>query len=616
MHLEAQQESNRESNLLRALLLLFMLVPSVLLIKVWPIAAGFSDGLALLLGALLGSVALLRSESGRLVLTPVLGLLLLFVLVLGVSVIVNSYSVPAAWRWYFLFLGFSGLLVFGAAELLEALGTDRYIAIVQRYLWYGVMLYAILSLLRYYGVLQGIFPSFKPSDGRMGGMWTQANLNSLTLWLGVLAAVFHCSWRKQRWQFVCSVLFLGWGIACSASRVSWLFSVSLLLLVGLASFGPFRMMETLAQRRQLAGAVLAVMVLLVIVPFANAPLNQWLTDKGLVDRSTTQGVFERDVLRDKYRTSEWQKVALTVPHMSTKDLLFGVGPGHYSRFSTENDDRIDVKALNNGTWGNAHNIFVMVFVEAGLVGLLVLTFIFVSIGWQILRRPLGANRLFLAGCIGLLFIQSNLEFPLWYAWFLMLFGLLMLPLYENRRAKIDSRLTKPFVGGGCIVITLIVLLSVGTSYASFARIALKQDHEINDFMQLMRLSEHGLFGPYASLWRYREFEPVTVDLEEQIEEVEQVANWQARDLVMLRQYFLYLMDDRLEDACAVGRQTARRYPGAAPFMIDHVREKRRAPESALPRLKECIDDGLSVRGKTLIGVRFDNARKAMEEGLR
>lgn len=593
-----------------------MLVPSALLVKVWPIAAAFSDGLALFLGGLIGGILLLRSDANRFALSPVLGFLLVFILAMGLSIAVNSYAVAAAWHWYLIFLGFSALFLFGMAEALEQLGTDQFVALLMRFLWYGAIVYAILSLLRYYGALQGVIPSLKPSEERMGGMWTQANLNNITLWLGLLAAVFCCSWQQQRWRLAGSVLLFGWGIACSASRVSWLFAAGLLIWVALASLPIFRLSETLPKRKLLAGSVLAVVALLVLTPFVNAPLNQWLTEQGIVNRSTTQALLERDALNDRFRSSEWKKAASAVPDMSVKELLVGVGPGQYARFSSENDHRVSAEALDNGTWGNAHNIFIMLFIETGFIGLAVFLAILVSIGWQVLKRPIDTNRLFLTGAIGLLLIHSNLEFPLWYAWFLMLFGLLLLPLYENRLVENDSRRTKPFVGATCLLITVIMLISVGTSYGSFARIALKENHNIDDFMRMVGLSEHSSLGPYASLWRYREFAPVTVDLERQLDEVERVVNWQPRDLVMLRQYSLYLMADRLDDACDVATQTARRYPGSAPFMVDHVREKRLAPAADLPKLQACIEDGLSIRGKTLTGVRIENAKEAMAERLR
>lgn len=593
-----------------------MLVPSALLVKVWPIAAALSDGLALLVGAVLGGIMLLRSDASRFALSPVLGLLLIFILAVGFSIAVNSYAVPAAGHWYLIFLGFSALFLFGMAEALEQLGTDQFVALLMRVLWYGATFYAILSLLRYYGALQGMIPSLKPAEERMGGMWTQANLNNITLWLGLLAAVFCCSWQQQRWKLAGSVFLFGWGIACSASRVSWLFTAGLLLWVICASLPHFRLSETLPKRKLLAGSVLAVVAMLVLTPFINAPLNQWLTEQEIVNRSTTQALLERDALKDRFRSSEWQKAASAVSDMSVKELLVGVGPGQYARFSSDNDHRVSGDALDNGTWGNAHNIFIMLFIETGFIGLAVFLAILVSIGWQVLKRPVDNNRLFLAGAVVLLLIHSNFEFPLWYAWFFMLFGLLLLPLYENRLVENDSRRTKPFVGGVCLLITLIMFVSVGASYASFTRIASKENHDIDDFMQLMVLSENPLLGPYTSLWRYREFAPVTVDLEGQLDEVERIVKWQARDLVMLRQYSLYLMADRLDDACDVATQTARRFPGAAPFMIDHVREKGLATAADLPQLQACIEEGLSIRDKTLIGVRIENAKEAMAERLR
>lgn len=593
-----------------------MLVPSALLVKVWPIAAAFSDGLALLLGGVVGGVLLLRSDVNRFALSPVLGFLLVFILAVGLSIAANSYAVPAAWHWYLIFLGFSALFLFGMTEALEQLGTDQFVALLMRVLWYGATVYAIISLLRYYGALQGLIPSLTPAEKRMGGMWTQANLNNITLWLGLLAAVFCCSWQQQRWRLAGSVLLFGWGIACSASRVSWLFAAGLLIWVVLASLPTFRLSETLPKRKLLAGSVFTVVVLLVLTPFVNAPINQWLTDQGIVSRSTTEALLERDALNDRFRPLEWQKAVSAVPDMSVKELLVGVGPGQYAWFSSENDHRVPAEALDNGTWGNAHNIFIMLFIETGFIGLSVFLAILVSIGWQVLKRPIDTNRLFLTGAVGLLLIHSNLEFPLWYAWFLMLFGLLLLPLYENRLVENDSRRTKPFVGATCLLITVIMLISVGTSYGSFARIALKENHNIDDFMRMVGLSEHGSLGPYASLWRYREFAPVTVDLERQLDEVKRIVNWQPRDLVMLRQYSLYLMADRLDDACDVATQTARRYPGSAPFMVDHVREKKLAPAADLPKLQACIEDGLSIRGKTLTGVRIENAKEAMAERLR
>lgn len=609
-------KNNKEVRLLVVFLSLFVLVPSLAIRRVPLLTSAIPDGLTLLIvGIFSGLLLCFASNRHKLYFSPVLGLLAAFGAAVVVSAVFNSYVYAAGWRWQLIFLSLVALLVFAVTDVSVRLGRVVYVRLLASCLWAGVLVYTVVSLLRYYGLLQWALPAFIPSEGRMGGMWAQANLNTTTLWLGMLAALYCCVAPQNKrqvgehrwwlnWRLVGSVALFGWGIACSASRISWLFAAGLLAMLAVASLPRWRVASIKRFRRHFCGVVVVLVVMFFVVPLLNNPLNQFLTNYGLVNRPDPVSLLERDILHDVHRTTEWEKALLAVPSMSPTELLVGVGPGRYAHFSASHVGLVPATAMNAGLWGNAHNLFVMVFVEEGLLGLAVVLLIVLAIGWRVLRHPMDAETLFLLGSIGLLFIHSNLEYPLWFAWFLALLCLLLLPLFGSAKVSLDSRWLKPAVGSGSLLLTVSLVLTLGVNFWSFATISMKASLSQQDYWTLTAIGKgDSLLSPYATLLKYREFGVNEHRLGPELLEGLRMARWQPRDLVLVREYLLFVAAKQWDTACYVGKNTVWRFPNTAPYMISQAEKRGFVTASSQRKLTECIKSGLAKRGKTLAGVK-------------
>ena len=599
-------------------LAVFVLVPCLKLVREQPFLAGMTMGLALLTTGVYTGVSLWRSElKQQISVNWVLGILLALMGVMLLSVWGNPYGQPAAWHWYLVYFSFSALLLLAAGDAFHQLGETGYVELLTRWLWRGVMIYALFSLARYYGVLAWLFPSvptFIPSSIltklRMGGMLAQANLNTSLLWLGLLAACFHLNKPGARKWLVISVVVFGWGIACSASRISWLYAGALLLLAFFSWLPRWRLAEASSMRKRLVVVSLVMVAMLLGVPLVNKPLNQWLTSQGMVNRVQPDSLVGRSDFDDHRRFSEWSKALEALPAMSTKQLLMGVGPGHYAHFSEQNMHLTPTPLLSALLYDNAHNIFVRMFVEMGLLGLIILVLFIALMIWQALKYSMSRERLFLIGAVGLLFIHCNTEYPLWFAWFMMLWWLLLLPLGKLRQFRLESRWVKPGMGIAWLVLTLGLTLTVGVHGVQIITMSRSDSLDQRDYQRLLLMRNDSLLGPYATRLRYKRFGPASEGLDWQLQEAKQMQDWLPTPLVRSRYYFLLVMTGRLDEACKEGRIAGWRFPSAAPYMVYQVNKYLLDDKSKQRSLEACIEQGLEQRGTS-----FSAEKKKAEDKL-
>ncbi|WP_303597321.1 PglL family O-oligosaccharyltransferase [Marinobacter sp. 2_MG-2023] len=549
---------------------------------------------------------LLFSRDRQFTMSPVLFFVVALILVTIVSVALNSYSLEATWRWYLISLAFCVVVVLGSAELIRAEGVNRYINALVAVIWLGALVYAVLSLLRYYGVLQFVIPGLEPSRGRLGGIWGQPNLTSTTVWLGLLASIRRFDWRNAPYKLSISIFIYGWVIACAASRMSWLYVAGLVSLIIVSSFPVWRKAETSAIRGRLVLALLVVVVLFFVVPVVNKPVGGWLTDLGMLDRPESIALTDRDISQDAARLSEFRKLGNSISELSVQGWIVGMGPGNYARFSANADLDLRPEDLVQVIWLHSHNLFTMVFVELGLLGFMLLITLCGAIGWRLLKKPINSDSFFVTGALGIIFIHSLLEFPLWYPWFLFLTCCLTSPLFPAYAVKSEIPYLKPVVGGLIVLMTLGLLVNVGSQYRTIVRVAADPSPDGQEYQSLALLANDSLMGPYAVLRRYRDFAPEESSLDWQLREVQRIKAWQPRDLVLLREYSLLVLKRDVAHACEAGRQTAYRYPRSAPIMLEHAVMSKKLKPAEVIRLAECIERGLAPWGETVPSMKKRN----------
>jgi hypothetical protein len=588
-------------------LMLFALTPQVALFEVWPLSSALVYGLTLLsVGIFLGG-ALVKKRGHILPYNAGAFFFAALVIGLAISVITTSYTVDATWRWYLISL-WACLFTLVAASELKASNPKGFHSVLSRYLWLGCFTYGILSILKYYGVLSLFLPIVEPSANKLTGVWGQPNLTTTICWLGVLSGAASLSSRKRKlWYF--SLLVFGWTLACAASRMSWLMTVGLLLLIFVSRLPRFRTVETQSSSRLLLTGVIAVFVSLLVVPPINQLIRDSLVSIDLLEESRTVSLIERETFQDSARLTELSKVVSQSGDFSLKEWLVGVGPGNYPSFSYQADMSIPPEGLVAGTWSHSHNVFTMVFVEFGLIGLFTLIVLLTSISIVALKPSMDLPRFFSVGGIGLLFIHSNLEFPLWYLWFLILFCFFLTNLFKVREYRGDSKWMKPAIGIAGLFMIGALLVNTGAQYLRIVQVAIDSQRDRDDFQTLAILANDSLMGPYAVLRKYRDFAPESSNIDWQLREARKMKAWQPTDLIVLREFSLLVLKQDLQDACRVAEKSAYRYPHSAPIMLEHALLADTLSPIEITKIASCIEVGLAPRGETLMSMQEKNQSK-------
>jgi hypothetical protein len=595
----------RDGFVMLSLLTFFMLAPAIGAFKLWPLPSAWTDALTLLFVGLFFAVAVIGNRESTFRFNAAVLMFIGFVAALSVSVITNEHTYDSTWRWYLIGLIISALALLSASEF-KALNDERFQQSLCFSLWVGGIVYALLSLAKYYGILSQFLPLIEPSEGRLSGLWSQPNLTSTLCWLGVLAGAIMFPGRSRRIWFTISILVFGWVLACAASRMSWLMGVGLLTLVAFSRLPPYRDKATERIGKSLAWAVISVFLLMLLVPVVNQPIIDELVYAGWLEKGQAVSVAGRDVFSQSARLTELGKV-LTIPEMfSWYQWFVGIGPGNYPLFSYQADMSGELEALAPGTWLHSHNLFTMVFIELGLFGLLVLAGLLFYVVKAALRGPIGVAQFFSLGGIGILFIHSNLEFPLWYLWFLVLFCLLLSNLFEVRQMRGDSKWLKPSVGAIGLVMVIALLVNVGSQYLRISEVAFNSNRDRQDFQTLTLLANDSLMGPYAILRKYRDFAPEEGNLDWQLQEARRMKAWQPRDLVVLREFSLLVLKQDVDAACDAARKIAFRYPRSGPVMLEHTVLANRLTASEITRIVGCVEGGLGSRGETIQSIQEKN----------
>src|SRR5690554_2295169 len=304
-----------------AVLLLFMILPALGLLKVWPLPSALTSGLTLVfVGLFFGIMLLNRRKSGFHFNGAVLFILVLMT-ALVCSVALNSYAYESTWRWY-LITFIACIMTLVAASELKASDPHLFHERISHILWIGCLVYSVVSLLKYYGLLTLVFPWVEPPGGRLVGVWGQPNLTTTTAWLGLLAGAVVLSAKQQKGWWYASILVFGWTLACAASRMSWLMVVGLLALILVSQLSRYRAEETRYASRSLGQGIALVVILLILVPLLNQPLRAALTSFGLLDQSSVVSLVDRNLFQDSARLTEFSKVFSAAGTFSWTQWLF------------------------------------------------------------------------------------------------------------------------------------------------------------------------------------------------------------------------------------------------------------------------------------------------------
>ncbi len=589
-------------------LALLALAPVLGAFKVWPLSSAVITGLSILFVGLAFFASTLNSIDVRLKVNLAVLFLIGIIFSIVASVATNDYGADASWRWYVIIV-FMGIVSIIAGSELKSILNKKYNETLAGCLWFGFFVYALLSTAKYYGLLELVVPWMIPDAGRLGGLWLQPNLTTLMAWLGVLSGTVFFSRARRKKTFYFSVFLFGWVVACAASRMSWLMLVGIFILIAVSSAPKYRTNESKSANGVLLPAAFIMGFMLLAVPIINDSFRNVLVDIGWLGESASFSTLDRSLDGSSARLTELKKIVSALPNLSLSQWFFGVGAGNYPIFSHSVELSMPPEELSPAIWLHSHNIFTMIFMELGIFGLCLFLGVMLVVGLEVFRSKFDLRVYYSVGALGLIFIHSNLEFPLWYPWFFFITCLFLTNLFDVISVSTQTKAFKPMLGGVVFLMIVGLLVNVGYQYKRIVNVALDDSPEFDDYQSLTLLANDSLMGPYAVLRKYRDFPPEDDFIDWQLKEARRMKNWQPRDLVLLREYTLLLMKGDAENACESAKSTAYRYPQSAPIMLEHAVKARTLKPEQLLSVAACIESGLEPRDETIPSMEARNLKQ-------
>jgi O-antigen ligase len=436
---------------------LVAVAPMVQPVHVLPLTSFYSQWLAFALGMAAGIVLLTRDFWKKLSIPVTSVYLLGFITLIALqSLVINHVYVtqPLVPALYFCW---AALLAIVAYWLRTQIGADRVVAAFAWFVLLGGVLHALVGLAQYVdygGYLEGVIV-YNPG-ATFGGNLAQPNHYATQLTLAAIALSYlYAVGRLSPYLAGFLLLLLVFVLALTGSRSVVLYSTAILFFSALSYW---KSRTTIHLRFSAMAACLLVLFLL--AQYLLPPFAEWLQTT-LIELGFRTSEHELLTAMERLRgsegivlrTSEWHKAWL----MFLQSPLWGVGVGHYGWFSFNYQVLPQFAAITKPSlFTHAHNVFAQVTAELGIAGLLLL--LGLLYGWikQYLRNWQAPANWFIGACLLVLFIHSNLEHPLWFAYFLGICAFL-LGLGDQRSIKLTFT---PWLGQVTAALVLIICAAI------------------------------------------------------------------------------------------------------------------------------------------------------------
>jgi O-antigen ligase len=299
----------------------------------------------------------------------------------------------------------------------------------------------------------------RPGNHRVTGNMAQSNHLADLLWLGSVAAAYLGARRRLGLGVMAAaMLTLQVFVQFSGSRMPWLYA-AMVTLLAMAVIWRGRSAEL---RRMSAGLLLLATL---FVTSAWAISASGALDLFGVESGAARIASGRASSGDHKRLWFWK----TGVDAALSEPLTGVGVGRYVGHAHELTMRIS-ESPRAGAEAHAHNLFLQLAAELGIpVAVLVAACV---AAWLItaLRRAISdVEALAVLTLSGLILVHANLEYPLWYAYFLGTLGLLAGHMPERA-----TELPSASVAGrglGTRFAAVAVLLVAAFAYIQFGHLA-------------------------------------------------------------------------------------------------------------------------------------------------
>tara|TARA_R110000823_G_scaffold266706_2_gene386473 strand:- start:261 stop:2030 length:1770 start_codon:yes stop_codon:yes gene_type:complete len=489
----------------------------------------------------------------------------------------NKKEVVSGALFYQIFwvVGFFALI--GSSALIARIGKQQFSTLSARVLVFSGFLYAMTGLFTYYGGLKFIIPWISVDQSRLVGFMGHPNLSGLYLAISLSAFGFALSKKINRplqLQSIVFVLIVTLAGVLTGSRAFFV------ILIAQCLFGAawyFLLRGGMASSRACVKApffyqlfVLGLSgILFVAYPPTDRIISESLAEHEILNRqSTSEMLMGRYQAAGQPRLGEWRKIVQGIEVIP--NIWLGVGPGSYPEFSVAADEVIDNPYRNGKTWRNAHNIFLMAFVEWGIIGCIFVFSLFSYIFYLFVKSEKSPENYFIWLSLTAIIIHNLVEFSLWHMQFLIVFLVLL-----TSQVKIYAlRLTSPSLRWVSVVpvVILTIWMSFMTSldYARMVYLFSKPEIGAEDIRTLDLVAQNSLWRPYSRLVMYYRLNPIATGIEGQLNEATAIAHWSPLNLVLMRQASLTAAVGESALACKRINRATELYPSIAATLDEEL----------------------------------------------
>lgn len=480
-----------------------------------------------------------------------------------------------------LYLSWAVLLIVLATWLRQTLGKEKIVEILAWFMVAGGVLSALIGLVQYigYGGWLNQFISFKRGATLYGNI-AQPNHFATHVLLATTGLCYLFS--KNRLSTVLAVsllIFFAFIVGLSASRAALLYALSLCVL-SLVNYINVR--NTVNSR--LCFITSFFFVIYAVAQYLSEYIHPWLMEY-VKDWSLNLDPLAYNTALEKLstsplglegRVSEWRKAWL----MFLDAPVLGVGVGNYAWHSF-NYQLLPEFSGTPKSWlfSHSHNIFTQVLAEVGLVGFSLLLLLLARWVMQI-RKNWSHPDWFIVAILLIIFIHSNLEFPLWYSYFLGITAFLLgLGDTQSFKAKFSPPLGQIGVGVG-LLLGFSILVNTLLGFRSLADIPLKYyllpTQENID--TALTAAKNPLLTPHAELVLTAMMPPTKDGIEEKVSITTRAFHRNPDSYKTYTHATFLALNNQMDEAKALLHQAARAYPHALQPFID---QRKNAPQEEI-----------------------------------
>lgn len=493
----------------------------------------------------------------------------------------------------------SFFVLIAVSSLLSFYGREKLINAFAFFILVISMLATFLGLSRYYGVMKLFVPWVSVDGNRLIGPFGQPNLMGLLIICGI-SSLWYLVFIREKISVKFSIvlfLILFYAASLTASR-AWLvnfflFSCLCCFYACMSKFFLSEEKKNVIKKPSISVFIIVVFGIFstIIVPRIDSIISDPLIESGFVNRIDPEITSDRmKSASSSGRLSEWGKVLSGV---APDSVVFGNGLGRYGEFSNRAELELELQGTGS-VWNHAHNIFIMLYIEWGILGVFAILIPFAYIAKIIYRSACCATDFheFLPVSIIVFFIfHSLVEFSLWYLPFLGIFLFSLASIDEHYKFFWSSRNIPKVISLLILVFVTPVAVYNANDAVKTIKIMYSDRVGLGELWALDDLSRNRIIGYGPMLVMAARFPPIRAGGDRDLKRFEELAAWRPYPLFRVRVSALSTIYRPYEESCRYIEETVALYPDSVSAIQNGIRELEDGGE--LADFSDCILSGVA-----------------------